>query len=190
MPLRLKAFVPLIFGIIWICTSLNSISVLRRRPTGKVPCDEYLYDDDGRFRKEVIEKVGCFPIYWESLITEEYLGKLCNTSWQMTEIFAAIKNIGQTMERYVQPCNYMEVSLGASQQDRYLDGGQEILLLQVLYMKKHYQEVVNLREFGFNSCWSSIAGFVGIFLGYSFLNFPGALGNFLIWCQKKTFTRH
>ena len=42
-------------------------------------------------------------------------------------------------------------------------------------MDKTYQEIVNERDFGFESFWSSVGGFVGIFLGYSLLEFPDLL---------------
>ena len=141
------------------------------------------------FKTEVIQKVGCVPIYWQSFNLSQNNATFCNSLEKMAEAFEAVTNIGQTMNRYVKPCDYMEVSLGADQLDTYLSA-PDVVLMQFVYMKKQYQEVVNLREFGFNSCWSSIGGFVGIFIGYSLLNFPETLANFLIWCGKKKFRLH
>ena len=102
----------------------------------------------------------------------------------MAEIIEALRNIDKTVSGYDKPCDYMEVALGGSKLDSY-SNKPNVILLQFVYMKKHYQEVINLREFGFKSCWSSIGGFVGIFLGYSILNFPETLGILFHWYQRK-----
>ena len=104
----------------------------------------------------------------------------------MEIVFRALGNIEETRSRYVQPCDYMDVSLGTSQINSYVTV-PNVILLQFVYMKKIYQEVVNLREFGFQSCWSSIGGFVGIFIGYSLLNFPETLGNLFDWIKKRNY---
>ena len=71
----------------------------------------------------------------------------CNSLEKMAEAFEAVTNIEKTMNRYVKPCDYMEVSLGADQLDTYLSA-PEVVLVQFVYMKNQYQEVVNNREFG------------------------------------------
>ena len=49
------------------------------------------------------------------------------------------------------------------------------LVLDFVYMEDFYQEIINVRDFGFESFWSGIGGFVGIFLGYSLLQIPDLL---------------
>ena len=49
------------------------------------------------------------------------------------------------------------------------------LVLDFVYMDDFYQEIVNVRDFGFESFWSGVGGFVGIFLGYSLLQIPDLL---------------
>ena len=41
--------------------------------------------------------------------------------------------------------------------------------LSVLYPITEYQEILNVQDFDFNSMFSGVGGFVGIFLGYSLL---------------------
>ena len=47
-------------------------------------------------------------------------------------------------------------------------------IIRFLYIDDTYYEVQNVEEFGFESFWSSVGGFVGIFLGYSLLQLPQA----------------
>ena len=40
---------------------------------------------------------------------------------------------------------------------------------------EHYQKINNNRDFSIQSLWSSIGGFIGIFVGYSMFQIPGLL---------------
>ena len=44
--------------------------------------------------------------------------------------------------------------------------------IDIIQGSEMYQEIDNVRDFGAESCWSGIGGFVGIFLGYSLLQIP------------------
>ena len=44
------------------------------------------------------------------------------------------------------------------------------VLIRILYNMNKYQEIKNEKDFGLDSLWSNIGGFVGIFIGYSLLN--------------------
>ena len=44
-----------------------------------------------------------------------------------------------------------------------------------VYAAKSYQEIRNREDFGFESFWSSVGGFIGIFMGYSLLQIPELL---------------
>ena len=75
----------------------------------------------------------------------------------------------------------MKVDVGARQSMYYFN----YILMEVDYMEEDYQEFINVREFGFESCWAGIGGFVGIFLGYSCLRIPGTLGQLLVWISMR-----
>ena len=85
------------------------------------------------------------------------------------------------MSLYDQPCNYMKVSVGALQQPYYLD----YILMELAYMDESYQEFINAREFGLESFWAGVGGFVGMFLGYSFLQIPETLSQLWKWASMK-----
>ena len=66
----------------------------------------------------------------------------------------------------------MKVTTGVLQ--KKLDFGHH-LVLDFVYMDDFYEEIINVRDFGFESLWSGVGGFVGIFLGYSLLQIPDLL---------------
>ena len=47
----------------WIQSDMIKVSVLRKRPDSKYPCDKELTDDDQKFRIEAMRVVGCVPPY-------------------------------------------------------------------------------------------------------------------------------
>ena len=67
----------------------------------------------------------------------------------------------------IQPCNAMLIPL--SIQKEVIDSDTGNIYFTILYPSSEYQEIVNVRDFDFNSMFSGIGGFVGIFLGYSLL---------------------
>ena len=52
---------------------------------------------------------------------------------------------------------------------------REEAIINFIYTERFYQEIENVQDFTFESFWSGVGGFVGIFLGYSLLQFPAFL---------------
>ena len=156
-----------------VILNINDVSVLRRRSDAINECDEQLQDDDKKFREKVIRIVGCVPSYWMSLMTKGDTFKECKTAAEMSQIYSILKTYKTAIfDSYKQPCDYMKVSTGVLQKKLEYN---HWLVLDFVYMDDFYQEIVNVRDFGFESFWSGVGGFVGIFLGYSLLQIPDLL---------------
>ena len=56
--------------------------------------------------------------------------------------------------------------------------------IQLEYATRSYQEIRNQEDFGFESFWSSVGGFIGIFMGYSLLQIPDLLKLLPAFIQK------
>ena len=165
---------------------LNKLIMLRKRHDAQEPCDKSLENDDDQFKTYVIRKVGCIPMYWENFASSNDSFSPCTSAIEMKKIYEAIQNKESIFADYEQPCNYMEVSLGTSQRDSFYEN---VILLELQYMIRLYQEIENTRDFGLESFWSSVGGFVGIFLGYSLLSLPNVLEKILQWLREKTKNR-
>ena len=99
--------------------------------------------------------------------------KECKMASEMSQIFTILETYKRAVfDSYKQPCHYMKVTTGVLQ--KKLAFGHH-LVLDFVYMDDFYQEIVNVRDFGFESFWSGVGGFVGIFLGYSLLQIPDLL---------------
>ena len=61
-----------------------------------------------------------------------------------------------------------------------VDYSSELSLLKVIYKNDYYQQIKYVPDFGFESFWSGVGGFVGIFLGYSMMQFPEMMGNYVL----------
>ena len=49
------------------------------------------------------------------------------------------------------------------------------LKIVIRYSTEIYQEISNIRDYNLDTLWSSVGGFIGIFLGYSLLQLPELL---------------
>ena len=68
------------------------------------------------------------------------------------------------------PCTDMKILSTNERTTRVADS--EKLRIRIEYMEKYYQEILDGQEFGFESFWSAVGGFLGIFMGYSMLQLP------------------
>ena len=149
--------------------SINQVSVLRRRPDAIKKCDNGLHDDDRVFRNKITRVVGCQPPYWMGFMENDNLLNECRTASEMAQILSLLKNKKIIFDSYKQPCDYMTVVTGVLQKS--MEWGT-YLIFDFVYMDDFYQEIINAKGFGFESFWSGVGGFVGIFLGYSLLQTP------------------
>ena len=106
--------------------------------------------------------------------------KECKMASEMSQIYTILETYKRAVfDSYKQPCHYMKVTTGVLQ--KKLDFGHH-LVLDFVYMDDFYEEIINVRDFGFESLWSGVGGFVGIFLGYSLLQIPDLLQS--LWASS------
>ena len=60
-----------------------------------------------------------------------------------------------------------------------------MLKLHISHNTEDFQEIVNVKAFDVETLWSSVGGFIGIFLGYSLLQVPELLGDMRSTCWNK-----
>ena len=145
------------------------VSVLRKRPDSKTPCNPDLIDDDKEFRDQVMGIVGCVPPYWKQFQSKPSYLNVCRTPDKLKEIFDQITNFKTIFKHYNPPCNDMSLITSADIASVSNHG------MILWYLSERYEETINRRDFRLEMLWSSIGGFVGIFLGYSLLQLPDML---------------
>ena len=172
---------------------ISQVSILRKRPDGNTPCDPNLQNDDLQLMIKVSKEVGCIPLYWKNIMPISLKIETCKTPEDMQKIWILLQNLTRTFSKYRPPCNEMKLAVAYDQQKRdefwdqkfygFKDDG--FLGIEFKYMDKNYQEIINEQEFGLESLWSTVGGFVGIFVGTSVSQAPRLIVNSLDWLHNK-----
>ena len=175
----------------WVNAALNfkfsQVTVLRKRPDANSHCDSDLHNDDLQFMIKASEKVGCIPLYWKHIIITKIKMEICNDPESMEQIWKLTQNFSIVHSLYDPPCNEMKTVVTYQQQkivNYWYREGFRFLEIKFSYLDKSYQEVVNEREFGFESLWSTVGGFIGIFIGTSLSQVPHLLGVSWTWIRS------
>ena len=147
-----------------ISIHLSSFTVLRRRLDAKITCNPNLQEDDNMFRNYVIEKVRCIPPYWKLFYKNSTVLKSCDTQKQLKEAFSYNEDRKhyRVADQLDPPCSEITTTSNVA-----IHRNSRGVFMRFFYREDRYLEIANLPDFEVNSLWSSIGGFVGIFLGIS-----------------------
>ena len=107
--------------------------------------------------------------------------RACKTPFDLKIARMKIENLSSIQMTYDPPCDDMKLIAVIDRQDTY---GNKYLVTKFKYMDQNYQEIVNQREFEFQSFWSSVGGFIGIFVGTSLLQVPTLTIDVLNWLRS------
>ena len=158
---------------------ISQVTILRKRHDSNVPCNKEVQDDVDQLQRDVIKRLECIPIYWKRIAPKDLKFDDCTSPTELKKAYDYTNNYKTSLSLHEAPCVDMKVLVMYHKEireaDRYCDAGN--LVINFLYKGTHYQEIENVRDFGFESFWSGVGGFVGIFLGYSIMQFPELIHN-------------
>ena len=119
------------------------------------------------------------PAYWKPLDLDGSLSlSECSTKLQYRKIFNYLADKPKTLNLEDRSCKDMSIVANTEEGGYSIQGvspSGEIkyyLVLRFHYLNCMFQRISNVREFGFESLWSSMGGLLGFFLGYSLLQLP------------------
>ena len=155
----------------------KAIEILHKRQDADTPCNEHNHDNDREYKKAIVEKVGCIPSFWKSLMDNIKEMPPCTKTSEFQNIANLLpgvgnnKNIKNGTKLYTQPCYDMAVSVTTTSRHEYtiFDEVEPHLSCIFYFEADRFKEIVNYQAFTLGDLWSQIGGFVGIFLGYSCL---------------------
>ena len=162
---------------------ISQVSILRKRHDGNNPCNIDLRDDDLQLRKKVAEEVGCIPVYWKNIMHTQRKLETCKTSKNMNDIWNMLQNFSRIHSKYLPSCNEMKLSVALDR--RISPTFSQDLFVQFKYMDKTYEEIINVRDFGLESLWSTVGGLIGIFVGTSLSQVPSLVAITWNWVQNQ-----
>ena len=173
---------------------MSQVTLLRKRHDATTPCDQDLSNEDVKIMTAVIEEVGCVPTFWKSIDTDLWSLSHCKTAAEYRKIYRYASNVALSRSLITRPCNEMMVVTnilkepGRRKEEKSvdLDTRKWTTYLDISFImgSEMFQEITNVRDFGKESCWSGIGGFIGLFMGYSILQFPEILVSACQWLLR------
>ena len=154
--------------------AIRQVSVFKNRPDSNLPCYDGDLSDDARFRHEAIRTVDCMPSYWKDLDVGGIEKELCQSKDQLKLLYDTTSSYKRVASTYDFSCIGMDTLVTNS---KTLRKAAQHITFRINYMDDSYQETENFRDFNFESFFSSLGGFIGIFLGYSMLQIPELLSS-------------
>ena len=111
---------------------------------------------------------------------------ICNTPEDMKSINNYIHDFTKIQSMYDPPCNEMKLVTTLDRHKLMTSRliSRPVIIADFIYMDRTYLEIINIREFGLESFWSGIGGFVGIFVGTSLLEVPDLLATMWTWLKN------
>ena len=163
----------------------SQLSVLRKRRDANNPCIPDL-QDDRRFFMGIFQRVSCVPPFWKKFRSNRSKTAECNNSSQIKKLIDELNEIewGDASKFLTEPCDKMSISTSVEKSKTVAKFIHHLPVLRFSYLNEDYQEIVNVKDFGFENFWSNIGGFIGIFLGYSLLQIPDLLAKTISFLKK------
>ena len=130
---------------------------------------------------KVINKTECIPSYWKDHIPDRQGLQECTSQKMLQIAYGDIRDWKKVMEEHAHPCVDMYTIAGWNWEQIEGAKGIDEVNIKFRYQEKYYQELRYLPDFDLETFISNIGGFVGIFLGYSMMQFPELIGMIGPW---------
>ena len=152
---------------------LSQSTTIRKRSE----CNSTMQDYDTFLTNQVINKTKCIPPYWIEIIQHKTGLNICTSQNQLQMTEKYIRDWKNVLEGSSRPCIDMYNIVGWNWLDPVGTQKADESEIKFYYQEQYYQELKYLPDFDLETFISNIGGFVGIFLGYSMMQFPELIGN-------------
>ena len=130
--------------------------------------DQYLQQ---KMAEELVEEIECVPIYLKVLLSNESGFDVCQSPTKLKKAFQLLQDLKTNIKKYEKPCDEILVLSIDSINNNPIPIPDDIAI-KFIYTEKMYEEIQHIKALGFENWLSNVGGFVGIFLGYSMMQFP------------------
>ena len=156
---------------------VSQTTLLRKRSVQGDPCNKNIADHDRFLLESLSNDTGCIPPYWKTVIGTHSSLRECTSPDQLKKIFDLSKDYKTILENHEVPCLDM---FSSAVWNELVHNDFKICkkcaFLSIVYLDKYYEEISELKDFGFEDFISGLGGFIGIFLGYSMMQIPQLFG--------------
>ena len=151
---------------------LREVEILRRRNKPQATCtNSPPYDDV--LVQHIIDSLNCTPPYFNISIEMP----ICKTSQSLRKATRQFKNIFYGIEALTNPCKQV-LNIDSNYVEQPASGllakglGNDEVLLSVYYRPRHYREIRQIRAYNAMTLFGNVEGFIGMLLGYAFVQIP------------------
>ena len=162
---------------------VSHVTTLIKRPDSNVKCDDTIQNDDTKFQEEVVKRIGCIPIYWKDLIPDLNKLEVCHSSQQLKDAAFLIANFKSVLASYDPPCVDMSTLVIVNKD---LPQEKDQFQIMIRYTEDVYQKIENGKDVSFETFFSGVGGFVGIFCGYSIMQIPELFENIRTYVDSES----
>ena len=148
---------------------------IKKRHDSNEKCNPNIENYDRYLQQKMAEKLaeeaGCVPIYLKVLLSNESSFDVCQSPTKLKKAFQLLQGIKRDIKKFEKPCDEILVLSIDSINNNPIPIPDDIAI-KFLYTEKMYEEIQYIKALGFENWLSNVGGFVGIFLGYSMMQFP------------------
>ena len=159
---------------------ISQSTVIRERSDYHEPCNNAIKDYDTYLMTKIISEIECIPSYWIDNVQDKLGFKQCTSQEKLQTAYNYIKDWKTVMKVNDRPCVDMYTVEGWNWLQSDSTKKSEEIHIKFYYQEQYYQELKYLPDFDLETFISNIGGFVGIFLGYSMMQFPELIGNCIV----------
>ena len=154
---------------------LSESKRIKKRHDSKEPCNQTIenYDEylKHKISEHMMEKIGCVPIYLKYHLSNHTEVTDCISAEDHKKAYKVMTNMKKILKRNQIPCDEMLV-LAIDSINNKPSPVPEDIAIQFIYSAKIYEEIKYVNAMNFDNWLGNVGGFVGIFLGYSMMQFP------------------
>ena len=147
-------------------------TVLRKRSAKKAFCNKNIGNHDLFLLMKISEELKCIPPYWINIVNQRFGFEECIFPEDLKKANNLRKNYKMILNHTDSPCIDMFNTVSI----RTPRACEKCIEIKVSYLDKYYEEIKEIKAFGFQDFISGLGGFIGIFLGYSMMQIPRLLG--------------
>ena len=152
------------------------VEAMQYRNKNSKPCNTNWKEDDNEIRKRIISNVKCVPTYWQTQYPVSY--PRCSSSDEMKSSYIDI-----SWNNHLHPCRILsktswhEAHFPDNRYDEKVDDKylNKYFTAKFYFPRKIFKEIELVRAFDIETMIGNGGGYIGLCLGYSFLQFPAFL---------------
>ena len=157
---------------------MSTLEIMEYRNKRSKPCSNNWRQEDHEIRNEIIRRVKCYPPYWKNQQKNDKFEYPTCAKKDMRMIYMNV-----SCDNYIEPCRTISKAswygseVSTNSYDDKFEGGYpgRYILMYFSFPRKMFKEIYLVQSFTLETMIGNGGGYIGLCLGYSFLQLPAFL---------------